>query len=210
MIADMLGAWPTMRILTCLSTTSALKRPAGSTAARFGVVSPAAMPAWVVAAKPAGGCGSGVALTSAAYWAGLTDTTLNWRPNGVVAIVRSASATCWTPGAAMTARVSAGLTGPGLVMTASAPACCQDELTSPVSTAPRTMPANETKASASTSAKAGSAALPDDRAALASPRNAAALARCPVSRSTPRTITGYRRTTTTATPIASSTGAAVG
>ena len=97
---------------------------------------------------------SGVAARSAAYCAGsATTATIPARLLPRLAVVTASAAVCWTPGTAVIARCCAADNGFGTVITASAPACCQDCATSPRTTAPRTIPANDTSDRASTMAK---------------------------------------------------------
>src|ERR1700722_17797581 len=118
-----------------------------------------------------------------------------------------------TPGTAATARAAVGeieklcAVDEGVTV-ASAPVVCQDDATSPLITASRTMPAKAATVSARTRAIAGSAGV---RAAVldarARPRNAGARELREEARSSPRRTSGYSRSITITAGMATRTGA---
>ena len=123
------------------------------------------------------------------------------------------SAACVTPGTSATARAAAGKMVKLCavceeVTVASAPAVCQDAATSPLVTASRTMPAKAATVSARTRASAGSAGVRAAvRDARARPRNAGARELRAEARSSPRSTSGYSRSTTITAGMATSIGA---
>jgi hypothetical protein len=129
-----------------------------------------------------------------------------------VAFVTATAVVRAAPGTAAIARSSAGLIGSGALVrliTASAPVACHDAPIWPRSTALRTVKPNATTVSASTSAKAGSVADSDARAARAKPTKAVTPGRAAAIRSSPRSASGDSRITSTAAGTATSTGAAL-
>ena len=104
--------------------------------------------------------------------------------------------------------MTGGESGPGWI-SASAPVVSQDAVVSPRVMPSPTIPAKVARLSTRTSANAGSTPVSEDRAALDSATKPVAPVPRADSANRPRTASGYSRSMTTTTGMATSTGAAV-
>ena len=133
-------------------------------------------------------------------------------PDGVTQFVFQTAVAWRTPRTAAIALTAAGVTGPDtgpVSITTSAPVACQDAEISPRVIPLFTIPAKVARLSASTSANAGSTPISEDRAAWDSATKPVAPAPRAEAASRPRTTSGYSRSMTTTTGMATSTGVMV-